>query len=43
MVFLGGAVLGELMKDRKEGFWMTREAYQEHGTRVLDMMGPSGA
>jgi actin-related protein len=43
MVFLGGAVLGELMKDRTEGFWMTKADYDEYGLKVLDMMGPSGA
>ena len=33
MVFLGGAVLADIMKDR-EGFWMTREEYQEKGIKV---------
>ncbi|KAI3632058.1 hypothetical protein MIR68_006271 [Amoeboaphelidium protococcarum] len=43
MVFLGGAVLGEIMKNRTEGFWMSRKDYMERGVKVLDMMGASGA
>jgi len=35
MVFLGGAVLADIMKDR-ENFWMTREEYQEKGIKVSD-------
>ncbi|KAF0027685.1 hypothetical protein F2P81_020426 [Scophthalmus maximus] len=31
MVFLGGAVLADIMKD-KDNFWLTREEYQEKGT-----------
>lgn len=38
MVFLGGAVLADIMKD-KEGFWMTREEYQEKGLKVLEKLG----
>jgi len=34
MVFLGGAVLADIMKD-KEGFWMTRAEYEEQGINVL--------
>jgi len=34
MVFLGGAVLAEIMKD-KDHFWMNREEYQEQGENVL--------
>jgi len=37
MVFLGGAVLADIMKD-KDSFWMTREEYQEKGLRVLDKL-----
>lgn len=33
MVFLGGAVLADIMKDKEE-FWMTREEYQEKGIKV---------
>ncbi|XP_039666299.1 actin-related protein 2-B-like [Perca fluviatilis] len=38
MVFLGGAVLADIMKD-KDIFWMTRDEYQEKGTRVLERLG----
>ncbi|TNN35729.1 Actin-related protein 2-B [Liparis tanakae] len=38
MVFLGGAVLADIMKD-KDNFWMTREEYEEKGTRVLEKLG----
>jgi len=34
MVFLGGAVLAEIMKDRPE-FWMSRKDYQEKGINAL--------
>jgi len=34
MVFLGGAVLAEIMKD-KDTFWMNRQEYQETGLAVL--------
>ncbi|XP_033735141.1 actin-related protein 2 [Pecten maximus] len=37
MVFLGGAVLADIMKD-KDSFWMTREEYQEKGVRCLDKL-----
>ncbi|XP_062610922.1 actin-related protein 2-A [Saccostrea cucullata] len=37
MVFLGGAVLADIMKD-KESFWMTRQEYEEKGIRVLDKL-----
>jgi actin-related protein 2 len=30
MVFLGGSVLADIMKD-KEAFWMTKEEYEEKG------------
>ena len=38
MVFLGGAVLADIMKD-KENFWMTRQEYEESGLRVLEKLG----
>ncbi|XP_014670397.1 PREDICTED: actin-related protein 2 [Priapulus caudatus] len=38
MVFLGGAVLADIMKD-KDTFWMTREEYEEKGLRVLEKLG----
>jgi len=34
MVFLGGAVLGDIMKD-KDSFWMNLNEYQESGLNVL--------
>ncbi|XP_013383369.1 actin-related protein 2 [Lingula anatina] len=40
MVFLGGAVLASIMKD-KDSFWMTREEYQEKGLGVLEKLGVS--
>jgi len=41
MVFLGGSVLADIMKD-KDDFWMKRAEYQEKGVRVLDkLMKPS--
>lgn len=38
MVFLGGAVLAEIMKDRNE-FWMLRSEYEEQGLRVMQKLG----
>jgi len=39
MVFLGGAVLSEIMKD-KEDFWITKREYEELGvTRALAKLG----
>lgn len=38
MVFLGGAVLADIMKN-KDNFWMTREECQERGTPVLEKLG----
>nr|KAG5695943.1 hypothetical protein BaRGS_017524 [Batillaria attramentaria] len=37
MVFLGGSVLADIMKD-KDDFWMMRSEYQEKGVRVLDKL-----
>lgn len=34
MVFLGGSVLADIMKDRAE-FWMTKQEYDEQGLRVV--------
>ena len=34
MVFLGGSVLADIMKDRAE-FWMTKQDYDEQGLRIL--------
>ena len=37
MVFLGGAVLADIMKSREE-FWITREEWFEQGVRALDKL-----
>ena len=43
MVFLGGAVLAEIMKD-KEDFWVTKREYDEMGvSRALAKLGGSKA
>jgi actin-related protein 2 len=34
MVFIGGAVLAEVTKDR-DTFWMSKQEYQEQGLNVL--------
>ena len=36
MVFLGGAVLADIMKDKDQEFWVTRKMYEEHGSRILE-------
>lgn len=39
MVFLGGAVLADIMKGREE-FWITREEWYELGpARALEKLG----
>lgn len=38
MVFLGGAVLADIMKD-KDAFWVTKEEWEEQGIRALDKLG----
>lgn len=38
MVFLGGAVLADIMKD-KDSFWLSRDEYMEKGARVLEKLG----
>ena len=40
MVFIGGAVLADVMKDRDD-FWMSKAEYEEKGTDVLKKLGPS--
>ena len=40
MVFLGGAVLADIMKD-KEQFWVSKAEWEEQGTRSLDKLGRS--
>jgi actin-related protein 2 len=38
MVFLGGAVLADIMKNRAE-FWISSEEWFEQGPRALDKLG----
>merc|ERR1712066_422520 len=38
MVFIGGAVLADVMKDKEE-FWMTKAEYEEQGVRVIEKLG----
>lgn len=38
MVFMGGAVLANIMKD-KDSFWLSRQEYQEKGLGVLQKLG----
>jgi actin-related protein 2 len=40
MVFLGGSVLADIMKDKPE-FWITKAEYDEEGSRVLRKIGKS--
>ncbi|XP_053395334.1 actin-related protein 2-like [Mercenaria mercenaria] len=37
MVFLGGAVLADIMKDEAE-FWISKEEYKEKGTKALEKL-----
>ncbi|KAK7404095.1 Actin-related protein 2 [Neonectria punicea] len=39
MVFLGGAVLANIMAD-KESMWVTKAEWEEQGPRVLEKLGP---
>lgn len=41
MVFLGGAVLGEIMKNRAE-FWISKKEWEEQGVKAIDKLGPRG-
>ena len=38
MVFLGGAVLADIMKDKPE-FWISKQEYEEEGVRCLKKCG----
>lgn len=38
MVYLGGAVLADIMKN-KDDFWMTKKEYEEKGIQVLQKLG----
>lgn len=42
MVFIGGSVLAEVMKD-KDTFWLSREEYLEKGLKVLEKLGAKTA
>ncbi|OBT52157.1 actin-like protein 2 [Pseudogymnoascus sp. 24MN13] len=39
MVFLGGAVLANIMAD-KEAMWISKQEWEEQGTRALEKLGP---
>ncbi|KAK9365686.1 actin family [Lipomyces kononenkoae] len=39
MVFLGGAVLANIMAD-KEHMWISKEEWEEQGPRILEKLGP---
>lgn len=39
MVFLGGAVLANLIAD-KEDMWVTKAEWEEQGARALEKLGP---
>ncbi|KAF8476092.1 actin family [Kalaharituber pfeilii] len=41
MVFLGGAVLANIMAD-KENMWVSKAEWEEQGARVLEKLGPRG-
>ena len=41
MVFLGGAVLADIMKDKTD-FWISKAEYQEQGVRCLQKLGYTG-
>ncbi|RPB22662.1 Actin/actin-like protein [Terfezia boudieri ATCC MYA-4762] len=41
MVFLGGAVLANIMSD-KENMWISKAEWDEQGARVLEKLGPRG-
>ena len=38
MVFLGGAVLADIMRNRAD-FWISRDEWFEQGARSLDKLG----
>jgi actin-related protein 2 len=41
-VFLGGAVLADIMKD-KDSWWITKEEWAEQGVRSLEKLGIVGS
>ncbi|ORZ03114.1 actin family [Syncephalastrum racemosum] len=42
MVYLGGAVLADIMKN-KDSWWVTKQEWEEMGPRALDKMGALGS
>jgi len=40
MVFFGGSVLANIMKDREE-FWVSKKEYDEQGLRCLNKLTKS--
>jgi actin-related protein 2 len=40
MVFFGGSVLANIMKDREE-FWISKKEYEEQGVRCLSKLTKS--
>lgn len=38
MVFIGGSVLANIMKDHSNTSWLTKEEYEEKGLKVLDKL-----
>ncbi|RKO97099.1 hypothetical protein CXG81DRAFT_13063 [Caulochytrium protostelioides] len=41
MVFLGGAVLGDIMRNKQE-FWISKQEWEERGIASLDKLGARG-
>ncbi|KAF6773813.1 hypothetical protein AHF37_09056 [Paragonimus kellicotti] len=39
MVFIGGSVLANIMKDHSNCSWLTKQEYQEKGLKILDKLG----
>ncbi|CAG8575439.1 16324_t:CDS:2 [Cetraspora pellucida] len=42
MVFLGGAVLANIMKD-KQSWWVTKQEWEEEGVKCLEKLGTHGS
>ncbi|KAJ8924952.1 hypothetical protein NQ315_001117 [Exocentrus adspersus] len=42
MVFIGGAVLAEVMKDR-DAFWLSKQEYEDQGLKILKKLGTRAA
>jgi len=40
MVYLGGAVLADIMAQQGNAFWVTKDEWDEQGARALDKLGP---